>query len=95
MNKLNSLVIEGEIVSVNNEEYITIAYERNTCNATYVYYFNVRCNVEVMKLKVGYQIRVVGRLEQYIFADRSSEVYIVAEHIEISNKEEREFIPNE
>ena len=92
MNKLNSLIIEGEIVSVNNEKYITIAYDRNTCNATYVYYFNVGCNVEVMKLKVGYQIRVVGRLEQNVFDDK---VYIVAEHIEISNKEEREFIPNE
>ena len=94
MNKLNSLVIEGEIVDV-NEEYITIAYERNTCNATYVYYFIVRCNVGLMKLKVGYQIRVVGRLEQQIFGDESGEVYIVAEHIEISNKEEGEFIPNE
>ena len=94
MNKLNSLVIEGKIVGV-NEGYITIAYERNTCNATYVYHFNVQCNVELMKLKVGYQIRVVGRLEQQIFGDETDEVYIVAEHIEISNKEEGEFIPNE
>ena len=94
MNKLNSLVIEGKVVCV-NEEYITIAYERNTCNATYVYHFNVQCNVELMKLKVGYQIRVVGRLEQQIFGDETDEVYIVAEHIEISNKEEEEFIPNE
>ena len=94
MNKLNSLVIEGKVVCV-NEEYITIAYERNTCNATYVYHFNVQCNVGLMKLKVGYQIRVVGRLEQQIFGDETDEVYIVAEHIEISNKEEEEFIPNE
>ena len=48
-----------------------------------------------MKLKVGYQIRVVGRLEQQIFGDESDKVYIAAEHIEISNKEEREFISNE
>ena len=91
MNKLNSLVIEGEIVE-SNENYIVLAYEKKTQNAIYVYHFKVRCNAELMKLKVGYQIRVVGMLQQNILTD---EVIIAAEHIEVVNKEEMEFIPNE
>ena len=91
MNKLNSLVIEGEIVE-SNENYIILAYDKKTQNAIYVYHFKVQCNAELMKLKVGYQIRVVGMLQQNILTD---EVIIAAEHIEVVNKEEMEFIPNE
>ena len=91
MNKLNSLVIEGEVVEF-NEDCITLAYDRNTCNAIYVYNFNVLYNVKLIKPKVGDQIRVVGRLQQNVLTDK---VYIAAEYIEISNKEEREFISNE
>ena len=92
MNKLNSLVIEGEVVESNGNS-ITLAYERNTHDANFVYYFKVRCNAELMKLKVGYQIRVVGMLQQNILTD---EVIIVAEHIEVFNREAgKNVIPNE
>ena len=91
MNKLNCLIIEGEVVESIGSS-ITLAYERKPQDAIFVYHFQVQCNAEALGLKVGYQIRVVGRLEQNVFDDK---VYIVAEHIEISNKEEREFIPNE
>ena len=91
MNKLNSLVIEGEVVEF-DEDYIVIAYERKTQNAISFYHFNVLYNVKLTKPKVGDQIRVVGRLQQNIFND---EVIIVAEHIEVVNKEEKEFISNE
>ena len=65
MNKLNSLIIEGEVVESNGNS-ITLAYEKNTRNANFVYHFKVRCNTELMKLKVGYQIRVVGKLQMYL-----------------------------
>ena len=94
MNKLNCLIIEGEVVESIGSS-ITLAYERKPQDAIFVYHFQVQCNAEALGLKVGYQIRVVGRLEQQIFGDESGEVYIAAEHIEISNKEEREFISNE
>ena len=92
MNKLNSLVIEGEVVE-SNENSITLAYERNTRNANFVYHFKVQCNADLLKLKVGHQIRVVGRLQQNVLTD---EVIIVAEHIEVFNREvEKNVISNE
>ena len=89
MNKLNSLIIEGEVIEF-DEDYIILAYERKTQNAISFYHFKVQCNARL--IKVGQQIRVVGRLQQNIFND---EVIIVAEHIEVVNKEEKEFISNE
>ena len=56
-------------------------------------FYTVQCNAEALGLKVGYQIRVVGRLQQDIIND---EVVIVAEHIEILNKGiVKNIIPNE
>ena len=92
MNKLNCLIIEGEVVESYGNS-ITLAYERKTKDATFVYHFQVQCNAEALGLKVGYQIRVVGRLQQDIIND---EVVIVAEHIEILNKGiVKNIIPNE
>lgn len=91
MNKLNSLVIEGEVVESNGNS-ITLAYERSTRKVNFVYHFKVQCNAELMELKVGYQIRVVGMLQQNILTD---EVIIVAEHIEVFNKEEKILFSNE
>ena len=89
MNKLNSLIIEGEVVEF-NEDYITIAYDR--CDAVYCYRFNVLYNVKLTKPKVGDQIRVIGRLQQNVLTDK---VYIVAEYIEISERKAKNIIYNE
>ena len=92
MNKLNCLIIEGEVVESIGSS-ITLAYERKPQDAIFVYRFQVQCNAEALGLKVGYQIRVVGRLQQDIIND---EVVIVAEHIEIINKGiVKNIIPNE
>ena len=92
MNKLNCLIIEGEVVESIGSS-ITLAYERKPQDAIFVYHFQVQYNAKLMKLKVGYQIRVVGRLQQDIIND---EVVIVAEHIEILNKGiVKNIIPNE
>ena len=91
MNKLNSLIIEGEVVEF-DEDYIVIAYERKTQNAISFYHFNVLYNVKLTKPKVGDQIRVVGRLQQNVLTDK---VYIVAEHIEISEEKVKNIIYNE
>ena len=92
MNKLNCLIIEGEVIESYGNS-ITLAYERKPQDAIFVYHFNVQCNAELMGLKVGHQIRVVGRLQQDIIND---EVAIVAEHIEILNKGiVKNIIPNE
>ena len=92
MNKLNCLVIEGEVIESNGNS-ITLAYERKTKDATFVYHFQVQCNAETLGLKVGHQIKVVGRLQQDIIND---EVVIVAEYIEIFNKGiVKNIIPNE
>ena len=91
MNKLNSLIIEGEVVEF-NEDYIIIAYDRRTCDAVYCYRFNVLYNVKLTKPKVGDQIRVIGRLQQNVLTDK---VYIVAEYIEISKRKAKNIIYNE
>ena len=104
MNKLNCLIIEGEVVESYGNS-ITLAYERKPQDAIFVYHlqtflagfepslYTVQCNAEALGLKVGYQIRVVGRLQQDIIND---EVVIVAEHIEILNKGiVKNIIPNE
>lgn len=91
MNKLNSLIIEGEVVEF-NEDYIVIAYDRKTSNAYYYYHFNVLYNVKLTKPKVGDQIRVIGRLQQNVLTDK---VYIVAEYIEISERKVKNIIYNE
>ena len=92
MNKLNCLVIEGEVIESNGNS-ITLAYERKTKDATFVYHFQVQYNTELMELKVGHQIKVVGRLQQDIIND---EVVIVAEYINIFNKGVvKNIIPNE
>ena len=92
MNKLNCLIIEGEVVESYGNS-ITLAYERKPQDAIFVYHFQVQYNAKLMKLKVGHQIRVTGRLQQDIIND---EVVIVAEHIEIFNKGVvKNIIPNE
>ena len=92
MNKLNCLIIEGEVVESYGNS-ITLAYERKPQDAIFVYHFQAQCNAEALGLKVGYQIRVVGRLQQDIIND---EVVIVADHIEILNNGiVKNIIPNE
>ena len=91
MNKLNSLIIEGEVVEF-DEDYIVIAYDRKTRNAIYSYHFNVLYNVKLTKPKVGDQIRVIGRLQQNVLTDK---VYIAAEYIEISEEKVKNIIYNE
>ena len=92
MNMLNSILIEGKVVSVKSEDSSRITFlietERKVRSAdgsdiiSKIFTFTVRAfgnNAESVHkwANVGREVRIVGRLEQY-----GTETYIVAEHIE-------------
>ena len=78
MNAINSLVIKGEIVAANHEQF-TLAYQEEKENAISVYYFKVKYPASKKSfVKLGNEVYIAGSLKQNILND---EVYISAENI--------------
>lgn len=91
MNAINSLVIKGEIVAANHEQF-TLAYQEEKKDAISVYYFKVKYPVSKKSfVKIGNEVYIAGSLKQNILND---EVYISAENIMLV-KEASSILENE
>lgn len=88
-NRLNSVLVQGKVSSL-NEQGFTVATERKyTCNgeiSTEVSYFDVDVHNIKAEVKVGDKVDVVGQLKQKVWTKdgkKRARVYILAEDLEV------------
>lgn len=80
-NDLNSVILEGEIVEVHAVRFVIASVRRTRKDdqkATEVLNITVSLPKEMTNLKVGQEVRVVGRIAQY-----EGVICIRAEHLEL------------